>query len=206
MLKVQNKATKRIRIVLIIFFMIQILLTSQSFLLFPTYQTFEETKTTSQGQVIGKDAKENVVVENSNGDIVSVKDKSGKVISPNVYVYDKMSYTVLDMIYMIFKHDASADLFSGVGIPIMMFSLFLILPVVALGFQIFDFYYNLKNIVGIIVSIAGVYMVLNFVGLANLGSGSVLTLIFYIFTAFMSVMGMMARYVKTADNNTDTKK
>lgn len=200
MLKVQNKSTKKIRIVLIIFFMIQILLTSQSFLLFPTYQTIEKTKTTSQGQTIGKDAKENVVVQNSDGDIVSVKDKSGKAISPSVYVYDKMSYTVLDMIHMIFKHDASADLFSGVGIPIMLFSLFLILPIIALGFQIFDFYYNLKNIVGIIVSIAGVYMVLNFVGLANLGSGSVLTLIFYIFTAFMSVMGMMARYVKTKDD------
>lgn len=158
MLKVQNKSTKRIRIVLIIFFMIQIFMTSQSFLRF--YY-------------------------------------DGKVYS----------YTVLDMIYMIFKHDASVDLLSNLGISVMLFSLFLILPVIALGFQLFDFYYNLKNVVGVIVSIAGVFMVLNFVGLANLGGGSVLTLIFYIFTAFMSVMGMMARYVKTSDdNNTDTKK
>ncbi len=159
MLKVQNKSTKRIRIVLIIAFMAQILLTGTAYFLRFVYD--------------------------------------GKLYQ----------YTVLDMVYMIFKHDASADLFSGVGIPVMMFSLFLILPVVALAFQIFDFYYNIKNVVGILVSIAGVYMILNFVGLANLGTASLLALLLYIFTAFMSVMGMMARYVKTADNNnSDNKK
>lgn len=159
MLKVQNKSTKRIRIVLIIAFMAQILLTATAYFLRFVYD--------------------------------------GKLYQ----------YTVLDMVYMIFKHDASADLFSGVGIPVMMFSLFLILPVVALAFQIFDFYYNIKNVVGILGSIAGVYMILNFVGLANLGTASLLALLLYIFTAFMSVMGMMARYVKTADNNnSDNKK
>ena len=157
MLKIQNKSTKRIRIVLIIFFMIQIFLTSQSFLRF-------------------------------------------------MYDGKLYSYTVLDMIYMIFKHNASADMLGRTGISVMLFSLFLILPVVALGFQLFDFYYNLKNVVGVIVSIAGVIMVLNFVGIANMGGGSVLTLIIYIFTAFMSVMGIMARYVKTPeDNKTETK-
>lgn len=150
MLKIQNKSTKRIRIVLIIFFIIQIFLTSQSFLRF-------------------------------------------------IYKGKLYSYTVLDMIYMIFKHDASVDMLSKTGISVMLFSLFLILPVIALGFQLFDFYYNLKNIVGIIVSVAGVYMVLNFVGLPNLGGGSVLTLIIYVLTAFMSVMGMLARYVKSKD-------
>ena len=158
MLKIQNKSTKRIRVVLIIFFMIQIFLTSQSFLRF-------------------------------------------------VYDGKLYSYTVLDLIYMIFKHNASADMLSRTGISIMLFSLFLVLPVIALGFQLFDFYYNLKNIVGVIVSIAGVLMILNFVGLPNLGGGSVLTLIIYVFTAFMSVMGMMARYVQTKEvNTTDTKK
>ena len=147
MLKIQNKATKRIRVVMIISFMIQILLTSQSFLRF-------------------------------------------------IYNGEKYSYSVLDMIYMILKHNASGDLMSKLGISVMAFSLFLILPVIALGFQLFDFYYNLKNIVGIIVSVAGVYMILNFVGLANLGGGSVITLIIYIFTAFMSAMGIMARYLK----------
>ena len=157
MLKIQNKSTKRIRIVLIIFFMIQIFLTSQSFLRF-------------------------------------------------MYDGKLYSYTVLDMIYMIFKHNASADMLGRTGISVMLFSLFLILPVVALGFQLFDFYYNLKNVVGVIVSIAGVIMVLNFVGIANMGGGSVLTLIIYIVTAFMSVMGIMARYVKTPENNkTETK-
>lgn len=156
MLKVQNKSTKRIRVVLIISFMAHILLTGTAYFLRFPYE--------------------------------------GKLYQ----------YTVLDMIYMIFKHNASADLFSGVGIPIMMFSLFLILPVVALGFQIFDFYYNLKNIVGIIVSISGVYMILNFVGLPYIGTASMLALLLYIFTAFMSVMGMMARYTKTNENsNTD---
>ena len=122
-----------------------------------------------------------------------------------VYNGELHQYTVLDMIYMIFKHDASADLFSGVGIPVMMFSLFLILPIVALGFQIFDFHYNLKNIVGFIVSVAGVYMVLNFVGLPNLGIASLLALILYVFSAFMSVMGMMARYVQTKEDSSKAK-
>ena len=148
MLKIQNKSTKRIRVVLIIFFIIQIFLTSQSFLRF-------------------------------------------------VYNGKLYSYTVLDMIYMIFKHNASADMLGRTGVSVMLFSLFLILPVIALGFQLFDFYYNLKNVVGVIVSIAGVLMVLNFVGLGNLGGGSVLTMILYVFTAFMSVMGIMARYVNT---------
>ena len=152
MLKVQNKSTKRIRVVLIIFFMIQIFLTSQSFLRF-------------------------------------------------VYDGKLYSYTILDMIHMIFKHNASADMLGRTGISVMLFSLFLLLPVIALGFQLFDFYYNIKNVVGIIVSMAGVLMVLNFVGLGTLGGGSVLTMILYVFTAFMSVMGMMARYV----NNNDTK-
>lgn len=157
MLKIQTKTTKRIRVVLIIFFMIQIFLTSQSFLRF-------------------------------------------------VYDGKMYSYTVLDMIYMIFKHNASADMLGKTGISVMLFSLFLILPVIALGFQLFDFYYNLKNIVGIIVSITGVILVLEFVGLANLGGGSVLTMIIYIFTAFMSVMGMMARYVKTGSEESKDKK
>lgn len=156
MLKVQNKSTKRIRIVLIISFMVQIFMCTQSFLRF-------------------------------------------------MYDGKLYSYTVFDMIYMIFKHNASADLFGKLGVSVMAFSLFLILPVIALGFQIFDFYYNLKNVVGIIVSIAGVFMVLNFVGLANLGGGSVLTLIIYIFTAFMSMMGMMARYVKTDEGKKEEK-
>lgn len=157
MLKVQNKATKRIRIVLIISFMAHILLTGTAYFLSFPY--------------------------------------NGKLYQ----------YTVLDMIYMIFKHNASADLFSGAGIPVMMFSLFLILPVIALGFQIFDFYYNIKNIVGIIVSISGVYMILNFVGLPYIGTASMLALLLYIFTAFMSVMGMMARYIKTNEDNTADK-
>lgn len=151
MLKIQNKSTKRIRIALIVFFMIQIFMTSQSFLTF-------------------------------------------------VYDGKYYSYTVLDMIYMIFKHNASADMLGRTGISVMLFSLFLILPVIALGFQIFDFYYNLKNVVGFIVSVVGIFLVLEFVGLGNLGGGSVLTMIFYILTAFLSVMGMMARYVKTPDD------
>lgn len=205
MLKIQNKSTKKIRITLIVFFMIQIFMTSQSFLTFPTYQTFEKTETTSQGQIIGKDAKNNVIVENLNGEIVSVKDEKGEAISPGDYVYDNMSYTVLDAIYAVFHHDASADFFSKQNASFMVFSLFLILPVIALLFQVFDFYYNIKNIVGFLVSAAGVILILNLIGLPNLGGGSLFSLIIYVFTAFMSVMGMMARYVKTNDDKPELK-
>jgi len=148
MLKVQNKHTKRIRVVLIIAFAAQLLLTSQSFITF--------------------------------------------IYEDRVY-----NFTALSMISFIGAQDATGKYLSEIGTPAIAFLAFPIIAAVALGFQIFDFYYNLKNVVGIIVSIIGVFCVLNFVGISAMGFGATMTLIIYVFTMFMSVMGMMARYVRT---------
>ena len=149
MLKIQNKTTKRIRIIQIIAFMILILLTSQPFL---------------RGTVDGKTLE---------------------------------YFSALKMISFIGARDANGQYLSEIGTPAIAFLAFLILPVIALMFQIFDFNYNIKNVVGFIASFLGVVCIIYFVGPAYLASGSLLTLIMYIFTAFMSVMGMMARYLQT---------
>ena len=77
--------------------------------------------------------------------------------------------------------------------------IFIALPVVALGFQLFDFHYNLKNIVGFFASAVGIVSILYLIGPAFIGSGSLIAIIIYIITAFASVMGMMARVAKVED-------
>lgn len=78
--------------------------------------------------------------------------------------------------------------------------LFLVIPVVAVAFQIFDREYNLKNIVGIICSFAGVLAIIYLVGPQYLCFASMISLLLYLFSAFMSVMGIFARFLKTDDN------
>ena len=152
MLKIQTKSTKRIRVVLIISFMIQILLTSQPFI---------------RGSADGKTLQ---------------------------------YFSALKMISFIGAHDANGNYLSEIGTPAIAYLVFLILPVTALLFQVFDFYYNIKNAIGFAASALGVVFIIYFVGPAYLGSGSLLTLIVYLFTAFMSVMGMMARYTQSKSN------
>ncbi len=151
MLKVQNKTTKRIRVVQIILFLIQIFLTSQPFVW-------------------------------------------GGVILPQ---YKKSTFTVLDMISYIGADSISKQGENALVTIGILYILFLIIPIIAVGFQIFDREYNLKNIVGIICSTAGVLCIIYLVGPQYLCFGSMIALILYIFSAFMSVMGIFARYLKT---------
>lgn len=111
------------------------------------------------------------------------------------YLNSEKSYTVIGMMSYIGSRGEASSL-TVIGLC---YSLFLILPVVAVLFQAFDRKYNLKNIVGILCSGAGVMLIIYFVGPAYLALGSFAALLLYLLTFFMSVMGMMARLVKTEE-------
>lgn len=140
MIKIMNSATKKIRVAQIIFFLIQIFLTT-----FP-YQ-------------------------------YAVVDRK----------YE--SYTVLDMLTFINQDEYAVKLVGFVSI------LFILIPVIALGFQIFDRFYNLKNIAGIICSFAGVMLILT-LDISCIDWGAIFAILLYLLTFFMSVMGVFARYLK----------
>ena len=140
MIKIMNSATKKIRVAQIIFFLIQIFLTT-----FP-YQ-------------------------------YAVVDRK----------YE--SYTVLDMLTFINQDEYAVKLVGFVSI------LFILIPVIALGFQIFDRFYNLKNIAGIICSFVGVMLILT-LDISCIDWGAIFAILLYLLTFFMSVMGVFARYLK----------
>lgn len=155
MVRIQNKATKKIRIVKIIFFLILIVLTT-----FPFWS-------------------EIAIVEGG------------------------LSYSFLsamDGMYLILSHGSNTGALQF-GLISLIFFLF---PLIAVGFEIFDFYYNLKNIVGFVCSAAGIIAIVYLVGPSFLALGSLLSLLIYLFTAFMSVMGMFARALKV-ENTAPTK-
>lgn len=150
MLKVQNKATKTIRVIQIILFLILIYLTSQPFV-WGGDQYFAELK--------------------------------GK------------TFTVLDMISYIGASGSHTSQLTTIGLC---YIIFLVIPTVAVGFQIFDRQYNLKNVVGIICSFAGVMSIIYLVGAPYICFGSMVSLVLYLITAFLSVMGIFARFLKEA--------
>lgn len=152
MLKVQNKSTKRIRVLQIIIYLVQIFLTSMPYVW------------------------------------------AGRVTSENAD--GVLSYSALGMISNIgiqTGDPATEQMMNTLGIC---FISFLVIPVIALGFQIFDRYYNIKNVVSIICSFLGVLCIINFVGAQYLSLGSMLALILYVVSAFLSVMGIFARFLK----------
>ncbi len=118
MIKVQNKTTKRIRVIQIIVFLVQIFLTSQPFVWGGAFYT----------------------------------------------QYKKSTFTVLDMIANIGATTGNTETEGVLSTLGLCYIVFLVIPVVALGFQLFDREYNLKNAVGIICSALGVICILYFVG------------------------------------------
>ncbi len=149
MLKVQNKTTKRIRVAQIVFFLIQIYLTSTPFIW-------------------------------------------GGAIIPE---YKQSTFTVLDMISFIGSTNNNAQAENALNMLGAIFILFVAIPVIALGFQLFDRSYNLKNIVGLICSFAGIMLIVFFIGGANICIGAIFALLLYLVTFFMSVMGIFARFL-----------
>ena len=150
MQKIQNSATKKVRVVHIIALLIQILLTTQPYMRID-------------------------------------------IVGDGNYTY----MSVLKMLSLIGAHNDDGKYMAALSNVGLWGILFMALPVIALGFQLFDFNYNLKNVVGFIASAAGILAILYLIGPAFIGSGSLFALILYIFTAFMSVMGMLARAIRT---------
>lgn len=143
MLKVENKATKKIRVAQIVLFAVQIFLTSTPFI----WKGWFEMES-------------------------------------------KSSYTPLELISYIGVSEETTKL-AVMCLP------FLILPVIAVGFQIFDRQYNLKNVVGLICSGLGAVCVTYIIGPRYIAYGAVFSLLIYLVTFFLSVMGIFARYLKT---------
>lgn len=152
MLKVENKATKRIRVAQIVLFLVQIFLTSTPFI----WGGYIDSKSTN-------------------------------------------TLTVLDMISYIGSSTGNPENDGILNTLGLCFVLFLVLPIIAVGFQLFDRKYNLKNVVGLICSGAGVVLIIYFVGPAFICYGAVVSLLLYLVSFFLSVMGIFARYLKQDD-------
>lgn len=236
MLKIQNQATKRIRVVLIIMFIVQIFLTAQPYVWDETgmmqsasgenvtaelgdtieinsYATvdgkpFKDSKIEGKGFVLEADSYFSGFGEklagHTKGETFTFKTKlpdnfsdesvAGKTAEFKVTITNinkKLIFTALDYVQLIGSESDQSDRLNTIGFCYLSF---LVIPVVALGFQLFDFYYNLKNIVGFIASLLGVLAIINFVGAQYICIGSVIALILYLFSAFFSVMGILARY------------
>lgn len=156
MVKIVNKSTKRIRVIQIILFLIQLFLTSTPFIW---------------------------------GGMIDLSKKQS-------------TFTVLDMIMYIGAstgNEADDKTMSIIGVC---FLSFIILPLIALCFQLFDRYYNLKNIAGLICSGLGVVCLVYFVG-SWLCLGAVVAMLLYLVSFFLSVMGIFARLLKV--ENTASK-
>lgn len=240
MLKVENKTTKRIRVLMIIVFLVQIFLTAQPYVWEEAYykdtansmsiqkgdvvtidftgkvdgKTFKNSEKKSVKYTIGSNAYisgfDEKFIKHKKGESFSFKltlpkkfsDKAvaGKKAEYSVRILDvsrKSTYTVLDMISNIGATTGNTNTEGILSTLGLCYILFLIIPIVALGFQIFDRKYNLKNVVGIICSALGVICILYFVGPGYLCFGSMIALLLYLFSAFMSVMGIFARFLKT---------
>lgn len=80
-------------------------------------------------------------------------------------------------------------------------ALFYVIPVVGFFFAVLDRDRNLKNVAGVICSIAGVLAIIYIVGPEFLSIGSLAALLMYIATFLISVYGMLARYLISSDDN-----
>ncbi len=117
----------------------------------------------------------------------------GGVIDPKL---KQSTFTALDMISNIGSTTGNAATEQALNVLGLCFIAFLVIPVIAVGFQIFDRYYNLKNIVGLICCTLGIICIILFVGAKFLCLGSLCAMILYLVSAFLSVMGIFARYLK----------
>lgn len=181
--RIQNKSTKTIRVILIIVFLIQIILTSFPFIW--SEGTFKDLNTQS--------------TENSSTWICSncgVENPPKSIQCESCNAVRKSTFTALDMIMYIGASTGNPDYDNVLNVMGMCFLSFLLLPIIGVLFQIFDRYYNLKNIVGLLCSGLGVICILYFVE-GYLCLGSLLALLMYLVSFFFSVMGIFARLLKT---------
>ncbi len=124
---------------------------------------------------------------------------------PFQYIYIDgvyQSWTVLDMIMFVQEKSVDSTVTYAPKIVGIVSMLFFIIPLVALIFQLFDRFYNIKNIAGLICSFVGVMLILYGLDLASIDWGAIFALFLYVMTFFLSVMGIFARMLNvknTAD-------
>lgn len=183
--RIQNKSTKTIRVILIIVFLIQIILTSFPFIW--SEGTFKDLNTQ------GSEASSSWICSNC-----GVENSPNTTQCESCSAVRKSTFTALDMIMYIGASTGNPDYDNVLNVMGMCFMSFLLLPIIGVLFQIFDRYYNLKNIVGLLCSGLGVICILYFVE-GYLCIGSLFALLMYLVSFFFSVMGIFARLLKTTN-------
>ena len=114
----------------------------------------------------------------------------GGVILPQ---YKQSTFTVLDMISNIGASTGNAQTEQALTVMGLCF----ISSTVSLISGLSSRYYNLKNVVTLICCTAGIICLILFVGARFLCFGSMCAMILYLVSAFLSVMGIFARYLKS---------
>lgn len=85
-------------------------------------------------------------------------------------------------------------------------ALFFVIPLIGFFFAALDKARNLKNVAGILCSIAGVMAIVFIVGPSYLSIGSLGALLLYLVTFLVSMFGIFARYIVTPEKeNTEDK-
>lgn len=106
--------------------------------------------------------------------------------------------TAFDMIGYLggtFPQGAASDAFQSV-LPL--YLVFPIIPLIGFFFCALDKERNLKNIASIICCLLGVFSILTIVSLNFISYGSMLALLFYILTSFITAIAVMARLTDDA--------
>lgn len=115
--------------------------------------------------------------------------------------------TVVDMLLYIGEDYSSISGGEAFSSYFLMYFVFFIIPIVGFLFCAFDKQRNIKNIVSLICSLLGVISILMIVtpALLNIGCyGSLLALLLYILTSFITMYSIMARIAdnpKKEENN-----
>lgn len=122
----------------------------------------------------------------------------GGIIDPNS---SHSTYTVLDMIGYIGATTGSAAGDRALNIVGITFLAFIILPAIALFFNIFDRFYNLKNVASLICSGLALMCIVYFIG-NWVCLGAVIAILLYLVNFFLGVMGIFARFLKV-ENTAD---
>ncbi len=150
MQKIVNKTTKKLRIALIVFFLLIIVANS-----FPFYQGLQS---------------------------------DGKLFY----------YTATDMFLEVTTITENAEDQGALNAIAWSAALFYVIPTVGFFFALLDKERNLKNIAGILCSIAGAVCVTFIVG-PYLSLGSLCALLMYLVTFLLSMFGIFARYIVKDD-------
>lgn len=116
-------------------------------------------------------------------------------------------YTAIDLFLEVTTTIENAQEQSALQAVTWSSALFFVIPVIGFFFAALDKARNLKNIAGILCSIAGVVAIVFIVGPSYLSIGSLAALLLYLATFVISMFGIFARYLVDSDKEkTEEKK